>query len=631
MLIFDLFPVPVASNGDEMNYTENFDLQNLETPVDVNALIKALKDTNYDPIETSFLQDGFANGFDIGYEGPQVRQSRSKNIPLKVGNKVDLWNKLIKEVKLKRVAGPYDKIPFDNYIQSPIGLLPKAGSKDQTRLIFHLSYDFKDEKSVNHHTPAEKCSVKYKDLDFAVRACLKMKYGKQRKLSDLGLPGQKEKVGNIKQLYAGKSNIKSAFRILPLKRKYWKWLIMIAENPQTGKLQFFVEKCLPFGLSISCAHFQRFSNALCWITEVRTQSPRNSITNYLDDFLFLALSKLLCDWKIRVFLKLCDKIGVPIALEKTEWSQTLIVFLGILLDLVSMKLCIPEGKRLRAIEQLKLMIDKKKATVKELQTLCGFLNFLNKAIYPGRAFTRHMHTKYSNIIQYSSKQKKDETAVVVELQATTHHFKWRQFHHVKLDKEFKFDCKVWLMFLTHPEFHRVVNRPMIDVDAFKVSEQICFYSDASVAKELGFGCIYNSSWIFKQWEPNSIADCEPSIEFLELYGLIAGVLTWQKQLANCRITIFCDNMAVVYMVNNTNSSCARCMYLIRILILNNMLYNRKIQVKFVPTKQNYLADALSRLKITKFKELGPNMNELPNEINCQIWPVTKIWENSFNF
>ena len=50
--------------------------------------------------------------------------------------------------------GLFETIPFENFIQSPIGLVPKAGS-DQTRLIFHLSYDFKSEgfKSVNAHTP----------------------------------------------------------------------------------------------------------------------------------------------------------------------------------------------------------------------------------------------------------------------------------------------------------------------------------------------------------------------------------------------------------------------------------------------------------------------------------------------
>ena len=92
-----------------------------------------------------------------------------------VGDKVDLWNKIMKEVEAKRVAGPFDEIPFENYIQSPVGLVPKAGNK--TRMIFHLSYIFgvdEEDVSVNQATLREDCTVKYNDLDTAVCNCLQI-------------------------------------------------------------------------------------------------------------------------------------------------------------------------------------------------------------------------------------------------------------------------------------------------------------------------------------------------------------------------------------------------------------------------------------------------------------------------
>ena len=98
--------------------------------------------TKYDPDEIEFLHNGFVNGFDIQYNGPKLRQSTSENIPFTVGNKTELWNKVMKEVKYDRVAGPFNQVPFQNFIQSQIGLVPKAG-RDQTRSIFHLSYDCK--------------------------------------------------------------------------------------------------------------------------------------------------------------------------------------------------------------------------------------------------------------------------------------------------------------------------------------------------------------------------------------------------------------------------------------------------------------------------------------------------------
>ena len=82
------------------DYYVNEDLQNVVTPIKVEKLVELLRQSNYDAKEISFLEDGFTNGFDIGYEGPQRRQSISNNIPFTVGNKMDLWDKLMKEVKL---------------------------------------------------------------------------------------------------------------------------------------------------------------------------------------------------------------------------------------------------------------------------------------------------------------------------------------------------------------------------------------------------------------------------------------------------------------------------------------------------------------------------------------------------
>ena len=122
---------------EKPEFYETFDLCNIHMPVDYKKLEQLLVETNYDQVETEFLVDGFGSGFDVGYNGPLVCQSRAKNLPFTIGNKVELSNKLMKEVRLKRVAGPFKDIPYKNFIQSPIGLVPKAG-KSKTRLIFHV-------------------------------------------------------------------------------------------------------------------------------------------------------------------------------------------------------------------------------------------------------------------------------------------------------------------------------------------------------------------------------------------------------------------------------------------------------------------------------------------------------------
>ena len=83
--------------------------------------------------------EGFTRGFEIGYRGNRCIKLKSRNIKLECGSQLELWNKTLKEVRLGRFAGPFkDEPPFEFFIQSPVGLVPKGDGHD-TRLIFHLS------------------------------------------------------------------------------------------------------------------------------------------------------------------------------------------------------------------------------------------------------------------------------------------------------------------------------------------------------------------------------------------------------------------------------------------------------------------------------------------------------------
>ena len=141
------------------------------TPVDVDLYEKLLFSANYDYKKSSFLVNSFRNGFPLHYMGKEDVQMVSANLRFHIGDEVQLWNKVMKEVKLKRYAGPFDKIPFDHYIQSPIGLVPKDGGS-ATRLIFHLSHPRHSGFSVNANIPPSHCSTKYPDFNEAVQMCL---------------------------------------------------------------------------------------------------------------------------------------------------------------------------------------------------------------------------------------------------------------------------------------------------------------------------------------------------------------------------------------------------------------------------------------------------------------------------
>ena len=71
------------------------------------------------------------------------------------------------------------------------------------------------------------------------------------------------------------------------------------------------------------------------------------------------------------------------AVEKTVWVEDVIIFVGVLLDGRWLLICLPLEKQEKALRLLKDIADHKKATIKQIQTLTGYLNFLTKAILVG--------------------------------------------------------------------------------------------------------------------------------------------------------------------------------------------------------------------------------------------------------
>ena len=62
-------------------------------------------------------------------------------------------------------------------------------------------------------------------------------------------------------------------------------------------------------------------------------------------------------------------------MEKTYWGMTVLVFLGLLIDSLNQLVSIPQDKIVRAQTMIDSILSKKKMMVKQLQKICGFLNF----------------------------------------------------------------------------------------------------------------------------------------------------------------------------------------------------------------------------------------------------------------
>ena len=558
----------------------------MKTPLKADVLCKLLIQSQYKPDEIEFLNKGITKGFDIGYQGNKEVKLTSNNLKFIIGDETVLWNKVMKEVANGRYAGPYDYIPFDNYIQSPLGLVPKDGGKD-VRLIFHLSHPRNPKsgipESVNANTPKELCSVKYPSFDDAVMLC----------------------IINGRSCLIAKSDLKSAFRNLGIKPDCWCYLVMMAIDPETGKRYYFVDKCLLFGAAISCALFQRVSNAIAHIVMYRTGQQ---LINYLDDYFFAALLKMMCNGQVDEFLKVCSAVNFPVALDKTFRATTQLVFLGLLINTVSQTVHVPIEKIKKALDLLHRALNKKPSKMRliELQQLCGTLNFICLAVLPGRAFIRRLYKGTS------SKTGK----------------KLKSYHHIRIDKGIKQDMNMWILFLNNPV---AVSRPFLDFSRCYTADEIEFYTDASANPSLGCGGYCGKSWYAQQWNEKFILDKEPSIVYLELYAVTVAVLNWIDRFQNKRVIIFCDNKSVVHMINSMTSHSLKCMTLIRLIVLQGMISNVRIFAKHVPGKLNKFSDMLSRREFEKFFKLAEQTNkqfeERPTPVPELLWPMEKIFHS----
>ena len=160
----------------------------------------------------------------------------------------------------------------------------------------------------------------------------------------------------------------------------------------------------------------------------------------------------------------------------------------------------------------------RKVTVLEVQKLCGILNFISRAILPGRAFTRHLYSM---------------THTKKGIQLLPH-------HRVKISTENRLDLEIWERFLQTPS---VYARHFMS-DNIASTLDIDMYSDMAKSYKRGFGAYCNKSWIARKWPKNFIEDCDPSIEYLELYGVMTAVMLCIDQFKDMKICLFTDNKSV---------------------------------------------------------------------------------------
>ena len=458
--------------------------------------------------------------------------------------------------------GPFDNPPFKSYRVSPLGLAVGKYS-GKKRLIVDLSSPHNDSQhvSVNDLIDKDSCSLTYVKIDDAIKAI--RQHGKGALMC--------------------KVDIADAFKQLAIKPSQWPFFCI------KWRQLYYVFVRLAFGCRSSPWLFDTLSQAICWIAA--NNYGKKTIFHLLDEFLTIDPPDMCAGQRTMALLTMLFKrLNVPLAKHKCEGPSDCLEYLGIILDSKNMVARLPMDKIQRIIEFIELLLDKKKCTKRELLQLLGHLNFASRVILPGRSFV-------SYLINLSTS--------VSNLQ-----------HYVHLNIHCQQDLQMWHKFL------KGWNGVSLFYDScFTNSYDMELFTDASL---IGFGAFFRNHWFSSEWPAclPSIQEGDLSMAFRELYPIVAAAVIWGKYWTSKRILFISDNEATVYIIRKMRSKCLPIMKLMRTLTWTAAVNNFHFSSKHLSGRLNTVADHLSRLALSKFRECAPNADPFPH--SCPT-PEQIIW------
>jgi hypothetical protein len=375
--------------------------------------------------------------------------------------------------------------------------------------------------------------------------------------------------------YLSKVDIKHAFRLLPVRQRDWILLGYFWEG------YYFVDTRLPFGLRSSPGIFNQFADLVCWV--IQNVYGLSNLIHYADDFFLVSSQNLqVAVAELNILCKAFQDLQIPLAKEKIIGPTKQIIYLGIEINSDELSISIPDDKYKELMISLPKWLYKRNCTKQQLLSIIGKLSFVCKVVRPGRIFLRRL----------------------INLSMTVD----KLHHHIDLNKQALADFQWWLDFL--PSW----NKKSVIPESFEIfSSDIKLYTDAS---NIGFGAILNNSWIQGKWDSYS---SKLSIDYKELFAIVAAAMTWGHLWEGRRIIFITDNLPIVQIWNIGTTPSVELMKLVRKLYLLAAKTGFSVSLKHIYGNFNPVADAISRFQENRFRQLMPHADLQPTKFPETIW------------
>lgn len=256
-----------------------------------------------------------------------------------------------------------------------------------------------------------------------------------------------------------------------------------------------------------------------------------------------------------------------------------------------MEFCLPLSRLIRIRSLIGMFLSKCKVLLKDVQSLLGLFSFVAKIIPIARIF--------SHRLAMATKGLKNPYA------------------HISIAKAIKEDLKVW------DEFLIGFNGSMVWQKDFVKDYDLGPFIDASGA--ISFGAYLAGHWCASKWHPSwKTTDITRNLVLLELFPVVVSIMNWSKIFMNRRAIIHTDNKGILFAINCLSSKSEFVVKLLHFLVLHCMRFNIWFKAKHIPGVTNSIADSLSRLQFSRFRELAPEADLLGSQCPAYLWGL--IWD-----
>jgi hypothetical protein len=356
----------------------------------------------------------------------------------------------------------------------------------------------------------------------------------------------------------------------------------------------YADTRLPFGSRGSVAAFQRVSDCFR-----RYISVRCALSNYLDDFMVMALRRELCRQGYDLVVSTLRRLGWSINVAKCQGPCQRLVFLGVGIGTMCdgegrISVFLDEGRlqRLR-LECLAIaQIPGGWVRFKRLESLLGHLSFC--AVVLGDC--RHM---------------------LYELFGALAAGRRRGLRSIFVGADVKKDLQAWANMHKEQRYERFIDRRVVSTalatwDASLHGAGI-FHNGVGVsfvfADEKRGGTALSKESLFPDVGPDGRAQ-NTTIAYLELWAGFMWIRHFAKPLRGCTVVVHSDNTNVVAMLRRR---CGVGPFRPLLAEIRRMLlrYDVELDVHWIATKANGLADALSRADWRRYEAELQTYKSLP--------------------